>query len=206
MTETIRCWFVSVPAVVLCAASCARAPAASSTPAQQPASPVHMTFTAQSDSFATATSEYIALWNREGARIIAAMERATGIRFDEPPYADTAIAAVVFEGVSNSGYREKPMMLRASYPEPTKRATLVHELGHRLQVGVAGDVDEHEVLFYWIYDVWVYLWGKPFADEQVLVEKARRGPYPRAWDAALALSASERAARFRQLLNSKRNR
>ncbi|MGH8436987.1 MAG: hypothetical protein ACRERX_21570 [Pseudomonas sp.] len=167
---------------------------------------MRVTFTAQLDSFATATSEYTALWNREGARIIAAMEQATGIRFAEPPYADTAIAAVVFEGVSNSGYRERPMMMRASYPEPTKRATLVHELGHRLQIGVAGDVDEHEVLFYWIYDVWVTLWGKQFADEQVLVEKARRGPYPRAWDAALALSPSERAAKFRQLLNRKRNR
>ncbi|MEX2282584.1 MAG: hypothetical protein WEE89_08875 [Gemmatimonadota bacterium] len=48
---------------------------------------------------------------------------------------------------------------------------------------MAGDVDEHEVLFLWIYDVWTTLWGKQFADEQVMVERARRGPYPRAWDA-----------------------
>jgi hypothetical protein len=164
---------------------------------------VQVTFTAQSDSFATAAVEYTAIWRREGARIVATMERISGIRFDSPPYADTAIRAIVFEGVSNSGYRERPMRLRASYTEPTKRATLVHELGHRLQVGVAGNEDEHEVLFLWLYDAWVALWGKQFADEQVLVEKARRGPYPRAWDAALALSATERAAKFARLRDRK---
>jgi hypothetical protein len=74
-----------------------------------------------------------------------------------------------------------------------------------LQVGVArrGAEDEHEVLFLWLYDVWVALWGQQFADEQVLVEKARRGPYPRAWDAALALSETERAAKFRRLRDQK---
>ena len=95
------------------------------------------------------------------------------------------------------------MMMRVSYPEATKRATLVHELGHRLQIGVAGNEDEHEVLFLWLYDVWTTLWGKQFADEQVIVERARRGPYPRAWDAALALNANERAAKFRRLKDRK---
>jgi hypothetical protein len=190
-------WLFVALAVLLVGASCARGNSPSNSPAGP--SPVRVTFTAQSDSFAAAVREYAAIWNGEGARIIAAMEQATGIRFDSPPYADTAIGAVVFEGVSNSGYRERPMMMRASYPEATKRATLVHELGHRLQVGVAGDEDEHEVLFLWLYDVWITLWGKQFADEQVIVERARRGPYPRAWDAALALNANERAAKFRRL-------
>ena len=157
---------------------------------------------AQADSFADAEKEYTAIWQREGSRIVAVMEQVSGIRFDSPPYADTAITAIVFEGVSQSGYRDRPMRLRASYPEPTKRATLVHELGHRLQVGVAGAEGEHEVLFLWLYDVWVTLWGQQLADEQVLVE-ARRGPYPCAWDAALALSATERAAKFRRSRDQK---
>ena len=190
-------WAFVALAVLLNGTSCA-ARNSETAPKVAP-SPVRVTFTAQSDSFTAAVREYTAIWNREGARIVAAMEQATGIRFDSPPYADTAIGAVVFEGVSNSGYRERPMMMRASYPDATKRATLVHELGHRLQIGVAGDEDEHEVLFLWIYDVWTTLWGKQFADEQVLVERARRGPYPRAWDAALALNANERAAKFRRL-------
>jgi hypothetical protein len=192
---------VALSALLIGTACTGRNPAIASGPIA--ASPVRVTFTAQSDSFTAAVREYTAIWNREGARIIAAMEQATGIRFDSPPYADTAIGAIVFEGVSNSGYRERPMMMRASYPEATRRATLVHELGHRLQIGVAGDEDEHEVLFLWLYDVWTLLWGKQFADEQVIVERARRGPYPRAWDAALALNASERAAKFRRLKNRK---
>ncbi|MEX2281126.1 MAG: hypothetical protein WEE89_01435 [Gemmatimonadota bacterium] len=197
-------WLFVAVTVSLIGTSCAgRNPGTTSLVAP---SPVRVTFTAQSDSFTAAAREYTAIWSREGTRIIAAMEQATGIRFDSPPYADTAISAVVFEGVSNSGYRERPMMMRASYPEATKRATLVHELGHRLQIGVAGDEDEHEVLFLWIYDVWTTLWGKQFADEQVIVERARRGPYPRAWDAALALNASERAAKFRRLRDRKENR
>jgi hypothetical protein len=181
------------------AGSCAHVPASASRPPQAP-SAVQVTFTPESEKFTAATAEYTEIWKREGARIIAAMERATGLRFDSPPYADVAIGAIVFEGVSNSGYRERPMRLRASYPEATKRATLVHELGHRLQVGVARkDEDEHEVLFLWLYDVWVSLWGKQFADEQVIIERARRGPYPRAWDAALALDASARAKKFAAL-------
>jgi hypothetical protein len=107
-------------------------------------SPVRVVFVPESDRFAGAAEEYTAIWQREGSRIVAAMEQISGFRFDSPPYADTAITAIVFEGVSNSGYRDRPMRLRASYPEPTKRATLVHELGHRLQVGVARRSAEDE--------------------------------------------------------------
>jgi len=162
------------------------------------ASRAHVAFRSESGVYETATRDYDALWRQDGARIVATMERVSGLRFDSPPYADTAISAVVFEGVSNSGFRESPMHLRASYPPATKKATLVHELGHRLQVGVArrGE-DEHAVLFLWLYDAWVALWGQQFADEQVLVERARRGPYPAAWDSAMALTREQRAAKWR---------
>jgi hypothetical protein len=163
-------------------------------------SPVQLTFVAQSDSFAAARDAYEALWRAEGPRIVRVMEQVSGIRFDSPPYADTAISAIVFEGVSSSGYRDTPMHLRASYPPDTRKATLVHELGHRLQAGVArrGE-DEHEILCLWLYDTWVALWGREFADAQVVVERARGGPYPRAWDAALALDAAGRAARWKAI-------
>jgi len=185
---------------ILCLWACANAPHPTLSGVSTPPSAVRLSFRAQSDSFVTARSEYDTIWRAEGRRIIATMERVSGLRFDSPPYADTSIVAVVFEGVSNSGYREDPMHLRASYPLDTKRATLIHELGHRLQVGVARpDEDEHEVLFLWLYDTWVALWGREFADAQVQVERARRGPYPKAWDAALSLDSAARAERFRVL-------
>ncbi|HVT37959.1 MAG TPA: hypothetical protein VHE78_02865 [Gemmatimonadaceae bacterium] len=161
---------------------------------------MHVSFTSASDTFASARDEYAAIWLHEGPKIIRAMEQVSGLRFDSPPYADTIIGAVIYEGVSNSGFREKPMMLRASYSTDTKKATLVHELGHRLQVGVARpEENEHELLFLWLYDVWVTLWGRAFADAQVVVERARHGPYPAAWDAAMALDAEGRARRWRSL-------
>ena len=162
---------------------------------------VRITFVPQSDSFAAAGHEYELLWAAEGDRIVREMENVSGLTFVYPEFADTAITANVFEGVSNSGYRESPMRLRASYSTDTKKATLIHELGHRLQAGLFHrDEEEHAPLFLWIYDVWVKLYGQAFADAQVAVERARRGPYPKAWDEALALSPNERAARWRALV------
>ena len=170
-------------------------------PGRRAVTPVRLTFVAQSDSFADAAREYERLWAAEGARIVAAMETVSGLSFVSPVYADTAITANVLEAVSFSGYRERPMRMRASYPPDTKKATLIHELGHRLQAGLfRRDEEEHGPLFLWLYDVWVALYGKEFADAQVAVEKRRRGPYPAAWDAALALTPAERAARWRAIV------
>ena len=179
------------------------APAPRTDLGEHPPSPVRVAFEAESAKFAAATEEYQRLWSVEHERIVSTMEAVSRLRFDSPPYADTAIRAVVFEGISFSGHREVPMKLRASYPTNTKRATLVHELGHRLQTGVAprGE-DEHEVLFLWLYDVWVRLYGRQFADSQVAVERARGGPYPRAWSAALSLTVSERQAKFHRMVEA----
>jgi hypothetical protein len=188
--------------LVACTARGRSAPATSPQP-----STIRLSVRARSDSFTAAAADYREMWKAEGARIVSAMESVSGLRFDAPPEPDTVIYVEVYEGVSYSGSRgippeaQRPMLMRASYPPDTKGATLVHELGHRLQIGIArrAGVDEHEVLALWLYDTWVLLWGKTFADSQVVVERRRRGPYARAWDAALALTAEERAARFRSL-------
>lgn len=158
--------------------------------------PLVVEFSAQEQSFSVATDEYRAIWAAEGERIVIAMERATGLQFERGP-----IQAIVFEGVSESGYRAIPMRLRASYPHATKQATLVHELGHRLISEFdPSDFDSHPTLFLFLYDVWVALWGREFADAQVAVEGQRRGlyDYEGAWKTALALSAPDRAARFKE--------
>lgn len=103
--------------------------------------------------FAEAASEYQTIWDAEGPRIVEAMEHATGLQFEPGP-----IGVVVYEGPSNSGYRERPMWLRASYPSSTKRATLVHELAHRLiSELVPASFDDHPIIFLFAYDVWVEL-------------------------------------------------
>jgi hypothetical protein len=157
-------------------------------------------FTASADTFRAATDEYAAIWSKEGERIVAAMERATGLRFEDGP-----IEVSVYEGVSWSGGGGRPMLLRASYPEPTKRGTLVHELAHRLASGVPFKGDHHELIFLFLYDVWVDLWGQPFADEQVKVESLRKGivDYDGIWKKTLALTAADRARRLKEIIRAK---
>jgi hypothetical protein len=65
--------------------------------------------------------------------------------------------------------------------------------------------DHHELIFLFLYDVWVDLWGQPFADEQVKVESRRKGivDYEDIWKKTLALSAAERARRFQEIVRAK---
>jgi len=165
---------------------------------------VSMTFTPQDQTFAGAAEAYRRLWVDEGSTIIESMERGTGLT-----YMENHVNAVVFEGPSHSGNGDRPMYLRASYPTDVKKATLVHEHGHRLIARLTirpQDVDEHRVLFLFLYDVWAGLWGKDFADRQVEVESERRGlyDYETAWKWALSLSKEERASRFAAIVKANR--
>jgi hypothetical protein len=159
-------------------------------------------FRPESSRYTAATEEYQKIWRTEGERISAALEKATGLEMEAGP-----IAAIVYDGRSNSGYHSNPMRMRWSYPPDTKRATLVHELAHRLIADlVPRDFEEHPVIFLFVYDVWVELWGQEFADEQVVVESNRRGhyDYAGAWRDALALGPEGRAKRWSQFLAERR--
>jgi len=65
-------------------------------------------------------------------------------------------------------------------------------------------VEGHPITFLFLYDVWVDLWGREFADAQVKVERARRGVYEAAWQGVLALSAKERSQRWSKFLAERR--
>ena len=166
--------------------------------AQTPGPSLQVNFTASAETFRAATEEYRAIWAKEGNRIVAGMERATGLRFEPGP-----IEVSVYEGTSYSGERGgRPMLLRASYPEETKRGTLVHELAHRLAADVPFNGDHHDLIFLFVYDVWVDLWGREFADKQVRIEGLRKGivDYEGIWKRTLARPAEERARRLQELL------
>jgi hypothetical protein len=165
---------------------------------------VSMTFTPQDRTFEDAAEAYRRLWADEGSKIVEAMERGSGLTFLE-----THVRAVIFEGPSSSGIGDRPMYLRASYPADVKKATLVHEHGHRLIAQLRNrpaDLDEHRVLFLFLYEVWEALWGKDFADAQVKIESARTGiyDYATAWRWALSMSKSERASRFADIVKANR--
>jgi hypothetical protein len=160
-------------------------------------------FQPESPKFEAATQEYREIWRTDGAKITAALEEATGLEMEPGP-----IRAIVYDGISNSGYKQRfPRRRRASYPPDTKRATLVHELAHRLISSYVGkNEDDHPIIFLFVYDVWVKLWGQEFADEQVAVEGKRTGhyDYAGAWRDALALGPQERAKRWSEFLTERR--
>jgi hypothetical protein len=124
------------------------------------------------------------------------MERVSGLKFVEKE-----LKAVIYEGPSNSGFGSSPMNLRASYPTDVKKATLVHELSHRMNSQLK---DEHRILFLYLYDVREILYGKDFADQQVEVEKGRKGlyDYESAWNWALSMNKDERASRLEGILKA----
>jgi hypothetical protein len=155
-------------------------------------------FRPRSARYASDAEAYREIWRTDGARISAALEAATGLEMEPGP-----IRAIVFNGVSSSGYRGWPMYMRADLAPDTKRATLVHELAHRLISPITPRrFDDHPVIFLFVYDVWVRLWGQAFADAQVQVESRRTGryDYAGAWRTALALGRDGRAERWARFL------
>jgi hypothetical protein len=165
-------------------------------------STVNLVFEPEDKRFDQAVEEYRKVWASEGKRIIDGLESVSGLRFKEKE-----VRAIVYEGASNSGPPNGPMKMRASYPADVKKATLAHELGHRMNFQLTTrpkDVDEHRILFLYLYDVWEKLYGKDFADEQVKIERGRKGlyDYDSAWTWALSMSKEERASRFRAVVRA----
>src|SRR5688572_964910 len=81
---------------------------------------LRIVFQPDSDQFSEAARQYETIWARDGVKITAAMEAASNLKFE-----DREVKAMILEFSSESGYREKPMRLRASYPLDTKKATLI---------------------------------------------------------------------------------
>ena len=148
--------------------------------------------------FAGAADEYRALWESEGPRIIAAMEATTGLQYPETP-----IEMIVQQGPPMTAFDGRTIRLRASYSPAYKRATLVHELGHRLAFALprSAELDDHRLLYLFLYDVWTDLYGRDFADRMVRIERRIPGAYDydAAWSWALAMTREQRQARLREL-------
>jgi len=155
-----------------------------------------MSFVPVSPRFARDGDAYRRLWELDGERIVAAMEKITGLRFPQAP-----IAAIVSEGQPMTAYDGRTIRLRAGYSPAYKKATLVHELGHRLAFAFPhrGGLDDHRLLYLFLYDVWSDLYGRDFADRMAAIER-RIGPaYDSAWTWAMAMTREQRQARLAAL-------
>jgi len=155
--------------------------------------------------FNAAVDEYRAIWFVEGSRIIDGMEKISTLRFPEK-----SVKVQIYEGPSFSGRGGAPMRLRASYQPEEKKGTLVHELGHRMNAQLRvrpQDLDEHRLLFLYLYDLYVDLYGKEFADKEVAFGKTLKGlyDYEGAWNWAMAMSREERLAKFADVVRANRH-
>ena len=100
-----------------------------------------------------------------------------------------------------TAYDGRSMRLKANYSDGYRLATLVHEMGHRLALTFPRNagMDDHRLLYLFLYDVWTDLYGKAFADRMVRIER-RIGPtYDAAWAWTLAMTRDERETRLRAL-------
>lgn len=158
--------------------------------------PPAVSFEPMTPRFSPAAQEYRQLWESEGLKIIAAIEAVTGHPFPEAP-----VEVLVREGPSMLAFDGSMMRLRASHDREQKRAVLIHELGHRLALSLQRPpgMDDHRLLYLFLYDVWCDLYASDFADRMVEIERRNRGyyDYAGAWSWALSMSRDERQALIR---------
>lgn len=157
-----------------------------------------MAFAPAGPGFRPAAVEYRHLWESEGEKIVAALEAATGAAFPDLP-----IEAIVGASPPMTSFDGRSIRLRASLSPAYKRATLVHELGHRLAFTFprTSGLDDHRLLYLFLYDVWTDLYGPAFADRMVAIERQIPGAYDydAAWAWALAMTREQRQARLRAI-------
>jgi hypothetical protein len=157
-----------------------------------------ITFTPVGPEHAAAADEYRTLWCQEGARIVQALEEAT-----DHPFPAAPIQVFVGNMTPMASYDGRTLWLKASYPIYFKRATLVHELGHRLAFTMprTADLDDHRLLYLFLHDVWARLYGRDFADRMAQIERRIPGryDYAGAWDWALAMTPEQRRERLSRL-------
>jgi len=164
---------------------------------------IRITFFPDSDikNYLQATAEYQKIWNEEGERIVNAIESISSLKFKEK-----FINAMILERPSQS----HPMTLRASLSIKSKKATIVHELCHRLLSGngirmkiqdQATELNIHKNINLILFDIWNDLFGENFAKENVERESRLGNYYREAWIYVLSLSKEERAKKFKELIN-----
>lgn len=157
-----------------------------------------VTFTPLEPRFAETADYYRRLWAAEGPRITAALERVSGLVFPDRP-----LEIILRDGRPMTFYGCSAIRLRGNYTGPYATGTLIHELGHCLAAALprTAEIDDHRLLYLFLYDAWTALYGRGFADEMVRIERQipTAYDYSAAWDWALAMTYEQRQARLRAL-------
>lgn len=158
-----------------------------------------ITFRAEQDypEIQTAVEHYSKLWDEIGSTVLRAAKQVSGLGFQSKQ-----LEAIVYDGVSQS----HPLKLQATTNHQRSRGDLVHELMHILLTdnNIHSDVIDdpnhtrraHKLLDLILFDVYVGVFGREFAREQVALERSQSPDYEQAWDWVLAMGPAERKTKF----------
>jgi hypothetical protein len=150
-------------------------------------------FTPLEPRFSETADQYRQLWARDGDRIVAALERESGLVFPAHP-----IEIILHDARPITADRCLGIRLRGGRWGGYAKGTLVHELGHCLAAALPRDagLDDHRLLYLFLYDAWVDLYGTAYADRMVAIERRIPGgyDYSAAWTWALSMTREERQA------------
>lgn len=142
-----------------------------------------------------AAKEYTQIWNKEGGKIVLAIEEQSNMVF-----MTTAINALIFDGISYS----VPLQLNYQLTIEEKRAEITHELIHRLfydhnfWFAVPNiNKEAHKTVYLLLFDIWEKLLGTDSAEANKNREINYGDPdYKEAWKWALSFTKKERAKQF----------
>ncbi len=157
-----------------------------------------LTFQPVAPRFTEAADQYRALWDQEGDRIVEALERAAGFSFPSTP-----IEVLVTDSATMTSLDGRTIRMRPGYGRNFAKATLAHEMGHRLALALprTAEIDDHRVLYLFLYDAWTDLYGRDFADRMVEIERGfhTHYDYDAAWTWALSMTHAQRQSRLKWL-------
>ena len=154
----------------------------------------------EEDEIQNAAKVYQAIWNKEGEQIVKTIKNHTNLSF-----LGNELEALVYNGRP----RSLPLSFSYKYKSTGKRASMIHELLHKLFYDNKVDTNEvgqdplksHKILDLVLYDIWESAYNKEFADFALGIEKSYNQLfYNEAWDWALSMTKEERAAEFKKLV------
>lgn len=169
-----------------------------------------LTFHPESDliDVTAACADYSSIWEKDGARIVVALEKYSGLKFEE-----TFINVLVCDRFMSQSH---PLLLGAKLDEAGKKCTLMHELAHRIACRkrnldhVADKTDSYETHAHpdlFLYDAWKEVYGEEFALASVEMEKNIEGKgetvYGPAWEKAMSMTFEERQAEVARIFSKK---
>lgn len=151
-----------------------------------------------------AVEDYKRIWLEIGNATVKELQQRTQLKFRE-----SVFTAVVYDGMSLA----KPLLFRYSYQDEIKATTIVHELGHRLlsgngfkrDPGPEQHVNAHKLLYLFLFEVYISLFGESKAAAAVEWESNLRPSHRNCWNWALALSLNQREKRFHNARDHREN-